>query len=272
MKTKMTTLGLISFFQMLSFAAVLQAISLPVSGPLAVKGVALTFAETQCTLKEIAKESNRNILFVAQSEKNLYYFKRDGISLKTSLPEILNHFELNQVYSIEEQATGHHQLDMFWEGMNKNVHVYGAEEVNTAYTSRMEQIGHSKDCVIKNYRKLYYSELYPGIDLRYYERDNQLKYDIIVKPGFDYKDIKMRFTGTHKLSVDSNGGLVIRNNNGTIRYDAPLVLQNGKPLIAKWVVHSNIAGLQIMNYQADIELCIQSGIGFNNNMESGIAN
>ncbi len=265
----MTTLGLISFFQMLSFAAVLQAVSLPHSGPFLVKGVALTFAENKCALKEIAEKANRKVLFVAQSDNTLYYFRREGISVQESIPQISNHFDLNQVYSIDEIASRQQKLDIIWEGMNKNVDVYGADEISEKFSSTNDK-SKSRDCIIKNYRKLYYSELYPGIDLRYYDQDSRLKYDILVKPGFDYTDIKIRFEGAQKLSLDSNGKLLIHTDTGVIKNDVPLVIQNGKPLIAKWIIHANVVGLQIQNYQPDIELFIQSGIGLKSSIDYGM--
>ncbi|UCH88275.1 MAG: hypothetical protein JSV49_08395, partial [Thermoplasmata archaeon] len=48
---------------------------------------------------------------------------------------------------------------------------------------------------VPNYREVYFKNLYDGIDLRYYINENGLKYDLIVHPGADTGQIKMRYEG-----------------------------------------------------------------------------
>ena len=44
---------------------------------------------------------------------------------------------------------------------------------------------------VPNYQEIYYEDLYDGIDLRYYLNQNGLKYDLIVHPGADVRQIKV---------------------------------------------------------------------------------
>src|SRR6185312_2048301 len=52
----------------------------------------------------------------------------------------------------------------------------------------------------KVYQGVTYHNLYPGIDIRYYTNAGQLKYDLIVHPGADVRQIRMRYEGVDKLT------------------------------------------------------------------------
>ncbi|WP_317899541.1 DUF7948 domain-containing protein [Aurantibacillus circumpalustris] len=54
------------------------------------------------------------------------------------------------------------------------------------------------------FRNLSYSNLYDGIDLVAYQKDNDFKYDYIVKPGADVKHIQLKFNGANKLEIKNN--------------------------------------------------------------------
>jgi gliding motility-associated-like protein len=50
------------------------------------------------------------------------------------------------------------------------------------------------------YQGVTYHDLYPGIDVRYYTNNGQLKYDLIIHPGADVNRIRMRYDGVNRLS------------------------------------------------------------------------
>lgn len=52
----------------------------------------------------------------------------------------------------------------------------------------------------KVYQGVTYHDLYPGIDVRYYTNNGQLKYDLIIHPGADVSRIRMRYDGVNRLS------------------------------------------------------------------------
>jgi gliding motility-associated-like protein len=52
----------------------------------------------------------------------------------------------------------------------------------------------------KVYQGVTYHDLYPGIDIRYYTNNGQLKYDLIIHPGADVSRIRMRYEGVNRLS------------------------------------------------------------------------
>jgi hypothetical protein len=63
---------------------------------------------------------------------------------------------------------------------------------------------------VPNYAEIYYENLYNGIDLRYYPNENGLKYDLIVYPGSDVNQVKIRYNGADGLEIDKFGNLVVK--------------------------------------------------------------
>ncbi|WP_455392781.1 DUF7948 domain-containing protein, partial [[Eubacterium] cellulosolvens] len=63
---------------------------------------------------------------------------------------------------------------------------------------------------VPNYGEVYYENLYDGIDLRYYSNEKGLKYDLIVHPGVDPSQIKIKYEGADNLNIDGSGNLMIK--------------------------------------------------------------
>jgi hypothetical protein len=73
-------------------------------------------------------------------------------------------------------------------------------------------------------------DLYPGIDVVYYGKGQQLEYDLNLAPGADPSLIRMRFEGADQLdvkqvSVNSSGDLVLKFASGEITQRLPTVYQ-----------------------------------------------
>jgi hypothetical protein len=76
-----------------------------------------------------------------------------------------------------------------------------------------------------SFERLVRSNVYPGIDLRYYGDERHLEYDFVVSPGADYNSIRIRYDGALSLSVNADGDLVIETALGDVVEKAPLVYQ-----------------------------------------------
>ena len=60
---------------------------------------------------------------------------------------------------------------------------------------------------LANYSRLQAAGIYPGIDLVYYGTAGELEYDLLVKPGSDPKQIRLRITGSN-AQLDKQGNLI----------------------------------------------------------------
>jgi hypothetical protein len=75
------------------------------------------------------------------------------------------------------------------------------------------------------FERLRRPDLYPGIDLVYYGKGQELEYDFNLAPGADPSRIRMRFEGAQEVSVNATGDLVLKLASGEITQRLPTVYQ-----------------------------------------------
>lgn len=78
---------------------------------------------------------------------------------------------------------------------------------------------------VPNYGKVLYSDLYPGVDAVFYGKGDHLEHDFIVKPGADYRQIRMRFPRGARIHVGKDGTLTAAVAGNLLQMQAPLVYQ-----------------------------------------------
>jgi hypothetical protein len=78
---------------------------------------------------------------------------------------------------------------------------------------------------IPTYSRVRYSNAYPGVDLVYYGNRQQLEYDFVVAPHASPDQIRLRFYGATRLTLDANGNLAIHTREGKIGFRKPLLYQ-----------------------------------------------
>jgi hypothetical protein len=78
---------------------------------------------------------------------------------------------------------------------------------------------------VPTYAKVNYHNVYPGIDLVDYGRQQQLEYDLVVAPGADPKTIRMSFEGADKLEIDPQGNLILHTAAGELVQHTPTIYQ-----------------------------------------------
>src|SRR5260370_15135472 len=81
---------------------------------------------------------------------------------------------------------------------------------------------------VPTYARVRYDEVYPGISLAYYGRQNRLEYDFEIAPGADAHAIKFAFNRVLRPRIEANGDLVLRFAGGELRQPAPVVFQEIK--------------------------------------------
>lgn len=78
---------------------------------------------------------------------------------------------------------------------------------------------------IPSYGTLVYEDLWPGIDLVYRCRNGALKYEFLVEPGIDPKQIRLAYEGVTDLRVQETGKLLISYPGGSFEDGAPFAFQ-----------------------------------------------
>jgi hypothetical protein len=108
---------------------------------------------------------------------------------------------------------------------------------------------------VKSYKGITLQNIYNNTDLHYYEKKGQLKYDFIVAPYADYKQIQLKVEGA-TLKLLKDGSLLIETPLGKIQEQAPIVFQNGKKLKARYIIKNNYVSFEVENYDSNYELII----------------
>lgn len=80
---------------------------------------------------------------------------------------------------------------------------------------------------VKSYRSLNQKNIYNGIDIEYYIKEDNLKYDFIVSPQTLTNQIKIKYNGVEKITLDE-GSLLITTSVNTIKEYKPYAYQNIK--------------------------------------------
>ncbi|MCK9420083.1 MAG: SBBP repeat-containing protein [Nitrospirae bacterium] len=155
---------------------------------------------------------------------------------------------------------------MSWNGADPHANVTGLEPLAGRSNYLIgDQSQWRKN--IQSYAKVRYEKLYPGIDLVFYGNQNQLEYDFVVAPGSDPKAIRLGFTGEDRLSIDTQGNLVIHTGTDRIVQKAPVVYQevNGtrQQVAGSYVATgSHEVGFQVASYDAGKTLYIDPVFAF----------
>ncbi len=78
---------------------------------------------------------------------------------------------------------------------------------------------------IPTYRKVYYTEIYPKIDLVYYGNRTELEYDFVVAPGGDLQAIRFQVEETDRMTLDEAGDLHLGVKQSEVTLRKPVIYQ-----------------------------------------------
>lgn len=168
---------------------------------------------------------------------------------------------------ISNNLVKHHVVSMRFLGGNKQV-AAKAEEPSSHYFNYFVGSDTSKwRSEVRSYAKIMLQEIYPGIDFVMYTQHNQLKYEYIVKPGADPKQIQTEYIGADGLSIH-DGTLFIKTSLGTLTEQKPVIYQlksNGQQqnVTGSFVVKKNKISYQIVkDYDRSLPLVIDPALIF----------
>jgi hypothetical protein len=78
---------------------------------------------------------------------------------------------------------------------------------------------------IPHYGRVRFESVYPGIDLGWRFEGADLEYEFLAAAGADPRQIRVRFSGASRVSIDAQGNLVLETPAGSIRHRRPVAWQ-----------------------------------------------
>jgi uncharacterized repeat protein (TIGR01451 family) len=116
-------------------------------------------------------------------------------------------------------------LRMKLEGANASVQVEGIDELPGKTNYFIGKDAGQWRTEVPSYERVQYREVYPGVDLVYYENRKGIEYDFVVAAGANYKSIRLAIAGAKKARIDGSGDLVLTTEVGEIRQQKPMAYQ-----------------------------------------------
>lgn len=156
-------------------------------------------------------------------------------------------------------STSIYRIDVNWLGANPNAVVKGMEALEGCENYYLSHCSNGA-LNVKSYRSIMYTDVYSNIDMKWYQKNNELEYDFIVKPNADPNQIKIEIKGAKKLMINEKGELEIVTPYGVIIEKKPIAYQNEKIIKANWSLNNNIVTFVIGPYDKSKVLVIDPAL------------
>jgi len=214
------------------------------------RGNGMMFTENKGQIVDMKQQARPDILFKGDGAGMDVYIRRTGVSyVANNLTEIiqkadaqLEKFRENKSQgNIDEQKTKEdilskeilrlHRIDFDFVNCNPVIETVTDQQVegyaNFYYTYCPAGITH-----VNSFNEVIQKNIYNNIDVKYYASTSLdvgstkgLKYDIVIKPGGNPDNIKLKYSGTNGLYL-KNGNLFIKTSFGEMEEWMPKVYQN----------------------------------------------
>jgi hypothetical protein len=215
----------------------------------------ISFTENKGQVCDQNYKPRPDVLFSGTDGQLTFHLKNNGISYQLNRIDAWKKREdseqrktplaLKDTSLVPDQSTIY-RLDINWLNANTKANITKGNHLEGYNNYYLEQCPNGA-VNVKSFENITYQNIYSGIDLKWYQKDGHLKYDYMVAAGADYKQIQLNIEGAEKISINSNGELVLETPLGKIIEEAPLVNQNGKELESKWVIENGNICFDIEN-------------------------
>ncbi|MCC6720895.1 MAG: gliding motility-associated C-terminal domain-containing protein [Bacteroidia bacterium] len=194
-----------------------------------------------------------NVLYRVELNAGYIFLERNSITFK-----IFSYDDFSKSHShphntgFENDNINGHVLKYNFVNSNKNIGVYGELPFFEKYNYFLGKDKSKWATDVQVFKQVVYNNIYNGVDLKLYSKNGKLKYEWIVKPGADIKNIKLEINGADSLKIGGNS-LIISTSIGQI-FDKNLNCWINKKDINKSDIPINCSyelKNNILNYKVD---------------------
>ncbi|MBL7891948.1 MAG: PKD domain-containing protein, partial [Bacteroidia bacterium] len=158
-----------------------------------------------------------------------------------------------------------HRIDMGFEGGNLNPEIQTGEQVE-GYSNYFYAHCPKGVTNVNSYNEIIIKNIYDNIDVKYYGgKESGVKYDIVINPGADPSQIRLKYSGADELKI-KNAGLIIKTSLGEFDEYMPRVYQNinGKivNVIARYVLHGTTLNFEFGTHNPSYPLVIDPWVTY----------
>jgi gliding motility-associated-like protein len=200
------------------------------------------------------------VLYKTNVNGGKIWLEEKGILYQFTDHSEMHHADFSQKYKGTPEVKEHLIYAQFI-GANENVSTIESKPTQDYFNYYIGKDKTKWASKLYGYNRVEYKELYNNIDLVFFEKDQDLKYEYHVHPSGNYKDIKVKYKGQDKIKVQKNGNIVIYTELGQIIEQKPYVYQikNGKIVEVESqfiLTNKNTLSFKLGDYNAGLELII----------------
>ncbi|MBI2272126.1 MAG: hypothetical protein HYU69_17435, partial [Bacteroidetes bacterium] len=216
------------------------------------RGSGMSFTPNKGQFVDMNKQQRPDILYKGEGGGADIYLRKSGISYvlsdanekwheiheameeKEKTDEMMTYEDKKEFIEamMSKKLMKIHRIDVDFVGRNETYETITSDQID-GHTNYY--LGHCPQGITKvnSYNRITAKNIYPNIDIVYYGgKEKGLKYDIVVNPGGDPNQIKLKYTGAEDLKINnanSSAGpttLTIKTSAGELSEYIPKVYQN----------------------------------------------
>ncbi len=189
-----------------------------------------------------------NIRYVIENGGRMF-FTPAGVTYQMAILEDKEDIEGKK--QEERMKVDYSYIHMMWVGSNPLVQIVAEDKVSDYYTypSRTKRNG---TIIADAFKKITYKNLYPNIDVVYeFHPKDGIKYTLILHPGANPADVKMKYVSTKKVFADDQGNIHLKSIKGDIIDHAPVTFyqDDKKPIASSFSLSkTDVVTFNLENY------------------------
>ena len=200
--------------------------------------------------------TNSIIDYVYSKGDEQVFFNKQGVTYFLQKRYPLSHSQFEAIEhgkKVTPKPSKKAFVNVSWENSNPNVELIVSDKQSYYHSFGDEK--YKSDC----YKKITYKNIYNNIDIEYLftdERADGIKYNVIVHPGGNVNDIKIKYSGDVKKIILKKGNVIIKTPVIDITEFAPISYQDKKKIESSFKINDNLISFNVPNYDYSKELKI----------------
>ena len=229
----------------------------------------IVFIQNKGQVVNSSHQQQPEILYTGTGGKATVYLQKKKLSFVYSLVEKTKaeteSTSLKDISQHENVLIKSTRVDLQFEGSNPNPVIIEEQKTPDYFNYFLPQCP-AGITNVHGFKKITYKEIYKNTDVSFYGGEgNGLKYDIIVNPGGDLKQIDLNYSGVQQMEIHQ-GRLSIKTELGEIEEYIPKIYQqiNGRVIEINggYILHDNHLSFNVKTYNKNFPLVIDPWVSF----------
>ena len=175
---------------------------------------------------------DKKVKFYERGSGHATFFAKDGVYLMLQAPNPDFQIPKNRhaITASKAKTLTPELLKLAPVGANKNPEIVADDKQKGKANYFIGNDPNKWRTSIPTYKSIIYKELYKGIDMKFYGNNQQMEYDLIVKPDANPSQVRFSYEGIESLNITGDGDLEVGLKQGKLIQERPYIYQeiNGK--------------------------------------------